>query len=84
MGVDADGIFEGHLDIVSGFDVFRNQLGFVTCSLDKTVRNWDFRTKGSEVLITISESLPWDLKVMNGDKELVVGMDSGEIGVVSI
>ena len=58
--------------------------GYFISSLDKSVRFWDVRSGFSEVLIDVNNSLPWDVKLWNGEKDLVVGCENGEIGVINL
>ena len=52
-------------------------------SLDKSVRFWDVRTGFSELLVNLTDTLPWDVKLWNGEKDLIVGCESGEIGIIN-
>lgn len=52
--------------------------------LDKTVKVWDLRTGFSEVGANLTDTLPWDVKVWNSEKDLAVGCDNGELGVLSL
>lgn len=58
--------------------------GLITSSLDKSIKIWDIRTGFSEQVANIADSLPWDVKLWNGEKDIVVGCENGEIGIMNL
>lgn len=53
-------------------------------SLDKTVKIWDLRTGFSELGANLTDTMPWDVKIWNGEKDMVVGCDNGDVGIMNL